>query len=399
MTSPNPFAPPDGATPPTGTPSTAPAAASTTAPTTAPSSAASAAQPFPAQPYEPSPSQAYPTQPYPSQAYPSQPYPSQQYPGQPYLPAAHGVGPFPNGPHQKPAQLRTGMAQAAMYTGLGALVVGLPFTLGVGAVVCGLIGVVLGAVALRRIGAGTAGGRPYAWWGIALSAVASMAGVPVFLATAPDLAESFQAGWEEGWEEGYTGTAGADAPADDQQQSLYDDAWSDGYDAGFADGYSGVSDPIAAPGTEDSAVDADDVPQHPFGEAGTVGVYAVTVLDVSLDADDVMLPAFPGNVPPEGRYVMATVSVTNTGAEPARPATTLYHYYAGDDDLLYGSPTCRSWSPRPLADVGPLDPGETAEYDICFDVPLDALGRPTLVIDDGTESEYTFTQWSAPDAG
>ena len=122
----------------------------------------------------------------------------------------------------------------------------------------------------------------------------------------------------------------------------------------------------------------------------------MTVLGVNLDADDVVLPAFPGNPPPEGRYVLATVSVTNTGTELARPAMTLYHYYAGDDDLIYGSWTCQAWNARPLADVGPLDPGETAEYDICFDVPLHALGRPTLVIDDGTAADYTFTQWSAP---
>lgn len=364
MTSPNPFAPPGA----------------TTTPVTPPYTPSDGGQP--AQPYG--------TQPFPAQPY-GQPYPAQPY-GQPFPPSTAFGGPFPGAPYTRSPHLRTGLAQGSLYTGLGALVVGLPFTVGVGAVVAGLVGLVLGVVALRRVRAGTGGGRAFAWWGIALSAIATVGGAALFAVTAEDAADAFAEGWEAGWED-----PALQVPADDGwTEDLYDEGWSDGYDAGFEDGYGGGSDPIPAPGTPDSVVDAADVPQRPFGETGAVGVYSVTVLDVSLDADDVVVPAFPGNPPPEGRYVLATVSVTNTGSEPARPAMNLYHYYAGDDDLIYGDWTCGAWSPRPLADVGPLAPGETAEYDVCFDVPLHALGRPTLVVDDGTAAEYTFTQWSAP---
>ena len=396
MTSANPFAPPGATTTPT-TP-----APSATAPYAAPYAAPSAApgQPYTAQPYtaQPYTAQPVPGQPYQGGPYGGGPYPGQALPGQPYgqpypPTAAYGPGPLMGAPYGRPAPPRTGLALGSLYTGLGALVIGLPFTVGVGAVAGGLVGLVLGVVALRRVRAGTGGGRAYAWWGIVLSAVASTVGVPVFMATAQDAAEAFEAGWEDGWEDGATGTGTA---TDGGDRTQYDVAWDDGYDAGYEDGYTGARYPVPAPGTEGSEVDADDVAQLALGEPGVVGVYTVTVLAVSTDADDVVLPAFPGNVEPEGRYIMATVSVTNTGAEPARPAVDLYHYYAGDDDLMYGDWTCASWTPRPLTDVGPLAPGETAEYDVCFDVPLHAVDRPTLLVDDATALEYRLTQWSAP---
>lgn len=359
MTSPDPFAPPGGAP---------------------------VAPPYPARPGA---APAYAAQPY-----AAQPYPGRPYPGQPYPPAAsYGAVPFPGDPSAKPPHRRTGLALGALYTGLGALVVGLPFTLGVGSVVGGLVGLVLGVVALRRVRAGTGGGRTYAWWGVALSAVSSVAGVLVFMATADEAVDAFEQGWEDG----------AAAAADDggtvaDDQARYDAGWEAGYDEGYEDGYLGARYPAPAPGAEGSEVDPADVAERAFGEQGPVGVYGVTVLDVSLDADDVVQPAFPGNVPPEGRYVLATVSVTNLGTAPARPAMDLYHYYEGDDELLYGDWSCASWTARPLMDVGPLAPGETVEYDVCFDVPLDALGRPGLLVDDATSEVYRLTRWSAPDA-
>lgn len=350
-----------------------------------------ASRPYPSQPY---PTQQYPTQQYPSQQYPTQPYPSQPYPGPPY-PGQQGH-PYPGStlpatPYAGPPRLPTGLALGALFTGLGSLVIGVPFTVGVGGILGGLVGLVLGVVALRRVRAGTGGGRASAWWGVALSVAASVAGVGMFAALAPEVAEEFQQGWDEAAAE----AEGADAP----DGPSVDTAWEDGYDAGYEDGYLGAREPAPAPGAEGSQVDPADVPQHPFGEAATVGVYTVTVLAVSLDADDVVVAAFPGNIEPEGRYVMATVSVTNAGAEPARPATDLYHYYPGDDELLHGDWSCTAWTPRPLLDVGALAPGETAEYDVCFDVPTDALGSPMLVLDDARAPEYRLTQWNAPEAG
>lgn len=388
MTSPNPFAPPG------------PAAPTPVAPTPAASrySGAPVAPPYPAQTF---PAQPYGAQPYGAQPYaaqPAQPYAAQPYPGQPYPPAtAYGATPFPGDPHQKPPHLRTGLALGSLFTGLGALVIGLPFTLGVASVAGGLVGLVLGVVALRRVRAGTGGGRAYAWWGVALSAVSSVAGAAVFMATVDEAADAFEEGWNDGWEEGAVGTTDdGGTVADDRAR--YDVGYEDGYDAGWEDGYIGARYPVPAPGAEDSEIDPADVVQRTFGEQGPVGVYGVTVVDVSLDADDVVLPAFPGNVPADGRYVLATISVTNLGTEPARPAMDLYHYYEGDDELLYGDWSCMSWTPRPLADIGPLAPGETVEYDVCFDVPLDALGRQTVLVDDATAVAYRLTQWSAPGA-
>ena len=340
------------------------------------------AQPYPAQPY---PALAYPPpgnpgHPYAPQAYPSQAYPSQGYPG----------STLPGTPYARAPQLPTGLALGSLFTGLGALVIGAPFTLGVGGVVIGLGGLVLGVTALRRVRAGTGGGRAYAWWGVGLSVAASVAGAALFAALVPQAAEEFQQGWD---------SAAEPEPADAPNPSAVEDAWDDGYDAGYEDGYVGARYPLPAPGTEDSQVDPADVVQRTLGEPATVGAYTVTVLAVSLDADDVVATAFPGNVEPEGRYVLATVSITNAGAEPVRPAADLYHYYPGDDDLLHGDWSCAAWTPRPLLDVGPLAPGESAEYDVCFDVPLHALGSPMLVLDDARATEYRLTQWSAPAAG
>ncbi len=299
--------------------------------------------------------------------------------------AGYGPPPSPFGqPTVRPPS--SSLAVGSLITGAGALL-GILVSIGILGVVGGIVGLVLGIVALRRVAAGLALGRGQAVWGIVLSVLAMIGGTALFLAILPTLGDD--------WDTTITGDPWPVEDEDPWQAGYevgYDEGLASGYDEGWEDGARGNA-PRPAPGTE-GGPDLASLATVAVGEPATVGTFDVVVTAVSTDADDAVAAAFPQNPQPDGRYVLATLVVTNTGAEPARPSLDLAVSYWGDDGLLYDSWACAAWPARPVLEVGPLAPGEGAEFDVCIDVPLAALDTRSVLVEDVLSPTFAATQWA-----
>jgi hypothetical protein len=279
---------------------------------------------------------------------------------------------------------RNGVAIAALVTGLVSLIVGIAISVGVLGVVGGLVGIGLGIGGLRKAKGG-APGKGMAVSGLIASVLAVVLGAVVFAAVADDFGDA----WNEGWEEG-TGAVDSDngeSSDGNQAADQYDAGWSDGYDAGYADA---TSDNDTRPAPDAAAI------AGPFalGEATTVGTYQVAVTAIELDADAIIADASTDNYPPGGRYIQATLQVTNTGPTATRPMMELLASYWGTDDTLYDEWACNAFTPRPSMEVGLLQPGESAEYDVCIDMPADAIGDATLLVEDLRSTKFSASQWN-----
>lgn len=345
----------------------------------------------PLTPITPTPYPPYSGTPGPSGTYPA---PTGTYPAAPgahgapnpyWSASGYGPPPSPFG-HPTVRPLSSSLAVGSLITGAGALL-GILVSIGILGVVGGIVGLVLGIVALRRVAAGLALGRAQAIWGIVLSVLAMVGGTALFLAILPTLGDDWDATitgdpWpvedEDPWQAGY--------------EVGYDEGLASGYDEGWEDGARGNA-PRPAPGTE-GGPDLASLATVAVGESATVGTFDVVVTTVSTDADDTVAAAFPQNPQPDGRYVLATLVVTNTGAEPARPSLDLAVSYWGDDGLLYDSWACAAWPARPVLEVGPLAPGEGAEFDVCIDVPLAALDTRSVLVEDVLSPAFAATRWA-----
>ena len=118
------------------------------------------------------------------------------------------------------------------------------------------------------------------------------------------------------------------------------------------------------------------------GETAEVGEYSVTVTDVQLDSNDAVTSANPFNDAPTGQYVLATLEVTYTGDEEGDAWLDLTVELAGSDARIYDSSSCLAVTPNPVMDVPTLTNGGSGSFDICFDVPTDALEAPVLHVEE-----------------
>ncbi|WP_165700140.1 DUF4352 domain-containing protein [Ornithinimicrobium ciconiae] len=120
----------------------------------------------------------------------------------------------------------------------------------------------------------------------------------------------------------------------------------------------------------------------PLGTEAEVGDYTVAVSDVLLDANDVVQQANEFNDDPEGQYVLVSMEVTYTGDDEGDPWLDLNVELAGSDARIYDSSSCWGVTPNSVMDVPTLTTGGTADFDVCFDVPVEALDAPRIRVDD-----------------
>lgn len=130
-----------------------------------------------------------------------------------------------------------------------------------------------------------------------------------------------------------------------------------------------------------------------LGERAEVGDYSVAVTEVQLDADDVMQEANEFNDPPSGQYVLLTLDVTYTGAEEGDPWLDLAAELAGSDARNYDESTCGSVAPNSAMDVPTLATGGKATYNVCFDVPVEALEDPRIYVEESFSFDDTRAAW------
>lgn len=144
---------------------------------------------------------------------------------------------------------------------------------------------------------------------------------------------------------------------------------------------------------ENTPVAPDSTDAHEIGESAEVGDYSVTVTDVQLDANDAVQSANTFNDAPSGQYVLATLEVTYTGDEEGDAWLDLGVQLAGSDARIYDSSSCMAVTPNPVIDVPTLTNGGKGSFDICFDVPVDALEGPVLYVEESFSFDDARAAW------
>lgn len=139
------------------------------------------------------------------------------------------------------------------------------------------------------------------------------------------------------------------------------------------------------PGSEDPEDEAaDDEPSGDLGlgGAGDLGEYTVVVTEVQPDATETIQQVNQFNEAPTGQYVLVSLAVTYTGEEEGDPWLDLTIDLAGSDSRIYDASSCMAVTPNPVMDVPTLTTGGTAEFDVCFDVPTDAVEAPKIHVEE-----------------
>ncbi len=120
--------------------------------------------------------------------------------------------------------------------------------------------------------------------------------------------------------------------------------------------------------------------------------YKVAVDRVDLRADIVIARANPFNEPPNGRYVLAELSVTYRGTDEGDPWIDLSPVFVGSDARQYDASDCAAVTPAPAMDVPTLEQGGKASYRVCFDVPRRVIRGGEIFVEDSLGRSRVF--WS-----
>lgn len=254
---------------------------------------------------------------------------------------------------QKP--LSSGMAVTAFVVGLiGFLTAFIPVINAV-SIVGGIVAVVLGVLAVRKANAGQAAGKGLAVAGLVLGALAVIGGIIANLLF------------------GAAVTAIDEAVQDTEQRIADQEA-----DRGTAvdDGAAGTETVLA------------------LGESAEVGEYTVTVTAVNLDAGDVLAEANQFNEPATNQYVLADVSVVYTGAEEGDAWLDLSHVFMGTDARQYDASACGAVTPAPVVEAPTLNNGGAADYQVCFDVPADAMDGGRIFVEESFSWDESRAYWA-----
>lgn len=243
-----------------------------------------------------------------------------------------------------------GLAVAALVLGIVAAAGCLVPVLNVGSIVLAVVGLVLGLVALVR----RADGKGLSIAGVALSAAAIVVAIVVNVA------------------------AGAALTAVDE---AVDQAATDA-----ANGYSSV-DPADAEQAAAAAL--------ALGTPARVGDYSVAVTAVTQDATQVVAEANPYNEAAQGRYVLVDLTATYDGQAPeATPWIDLTVGFQGTDARNYATTSCTAVLPNPAFDQPGLRAGGTASYQVCFDVPAEAIAGGLVSVERFANFQDDQVAWS-----
>ena len=293
----------------------------------------------------------------------SEGYPGQQPYGQPYTgqqPYGQGYG-YQQQYGQPTGQRTNGLAVAAFVVGLLSILVAWIPVVGLAGIIGGIVAVVLGVMAMNKANKGQAGGKGLGIAGLVLGVLSVLLGLVVSVILGAALT-AFQES-DLGAPAPVVEEEPAEAPAD---EDLMDAPTGDGATTA-PDGATGdAPDPAAA---------------LPLGQGAEVGDYTVTVTAIDLDADEEM-GAVEFNEPPEGRYVLADVSVVYNGTDEGDPWIDLNHVFVGTDALQYDWASCAATEPNPVFDVPTMGTGASASYQVCMDVPPEEIQGGSFFIEE-----------------
>lgn len=131
----------------------------------------------------------------------------------------------------------------------------------------------------------------------------------------------------------------------------------------------------------------------PLGTANLVGTYTVQVVSVEPDATDMVVTDDSFNEPPaEGnQFYLVTISVTNQGDIPSSPWWDLTFNAVGDQSIGYTETTnsC-GYVPNGSYEAPELAPGESAEFNVCWQVPTAEAASLVMYVDAGFGGERAW---------
>ncbi|MCC9178378.1 DUF4352 domain-containing protein [Arthrobacter sp. zg-Y750] len=154
------------------------------------------------------------------------------------------------------------------------------------------------------------------------------------------------------------------------------------------DGADGVVD------TSDEEQEAAATDALAIGTAATVGDYSVTVTGVNTNAVDAIMAANEYNEAPAGQYVLVDLAVEYSGDSEGNPWIDLSTKFIGSDARQYDSTTCMATLPNPAYNVPTLEKGGAGTFQICMDVPAEALSdakifvQPTFTLSDNDRAYW-----------
>lgn len=278
------------------------------------------------------------------------------------LPSAPAQEPAPE--YQPQTQHPTLPTQATGYTNvpsssapgsglaIGSLVVGLIAVLGswvpvlnLGAIVLAVVGIVLAVLAIRGAKRGSQSGRGMAIAGLVLASLSIVVAIVVNVFAAVFV------------------TSGIDA-VEQLEQDMEDQAAGQG---------------VAADENDEAQTAAAEV--LGLGEAAQVGDYTVAVTSVVLDGTQLVAEANEFNEPAAHQYVVVDLDVTYEGAVEGDPWIDLMVTFDGADARQYDESTCMATLPNDGTEVPTLTNGGTATYQVCMDVPAEAMDGGTIFVE------------------
>lgn len=128
----------------------------------------------------------------------------------------------------------------------------------------------------------------------------------------------------------------------------------------------------------------------PIGQKAQVGPnWEVTILEIVPDAWSIIEAENMFNEPPEEgyQYVMAKVQFSYIGEESGTPWVNLSLRYLGSDGNAYSEGV--GVVPKAFSDIGEQFPGATAEGNVGWAVPADAVSGGKIIVEESFSFEDT----------
>lgn len=371
--------PPPSGQPTFESPAAAPAPGFPPAPLGQPAPDAQPAAPY-GQPQDPyTPQGAQPAAPYgqPQDAYgqppaygqqPGYAQPQDTYAQQGYAQPAYGQPAYGQPGFGAPAKKMNTLALVGMIIAiLSILVCWIPFV-GIAGVIGGIAGVVLGALGLRKIRTDLqVGGKGLALTSLIVGVLAILGGIAstalavVAINSIDDAYTDFDASWDEALEDS--------------------ESWSEDLESTLEDG---------SEVTEEEVAEAVHVG---VGEATTVGDYTVTVTAVNPNANDLIAAESEYNQAPVHQYMLVDLTVVYEGDLQGNPWIELPVAFVGNDAVSYDSTSCFADLPVDGWDIDALNPGGSGSYQVCMDVPAEAVAGGSVGVGSLYDLESVTAFW------
>ncbi|MBJ2119428.1 hypothetical protein I6N91_00370 [Arthrobacter sp. MSA 4-2] len=131
-----------------------------------------------------------------------------------------------------------------------------------------------------------------------------------------------------------------------------------------------------------------------IGEKREVSDYDVSVTGVNLNAAEPILAANSFNEPATGQYVLVDLTVQYLGTEEANPWLDLNVTFVGSDARQYDASSCDAVPPLPASDVPTLENTGTASYQVCMDVPPEAIPEGKLFVERSLSLNDARVYWA-----